>query len=206
MKIHVIGAGNVGGHLIHAATRAGHVVTVGVRSPEKIRDLLTETGASLSNTPDGADVVVSTIPHAAAVAILPTYGLTGYVLVDASNPLVWEGGPVHMPPDGYRSGAARIQDVVPGAKVVKAFNTFGAEHITGAADQERPLDCVIAGDDDGAKASVAELLRSLNMRPVDLGLLRNAATAEHLAVAWIQLAMPGGWGRGIELAVLGGPS
>ena len=125
-------------------------------------------------------------------------------MIDASNPLGWSGGPVHTPPEGYSSGAEHLQALMPNVKVVKAFNTFGAEHSVITADAERPLDHMIAGDDDTAKETVSELLRSLNMRPIDLGPLRNAATLEHLAVAWIHLAMPAGWGRGIQLAVLGG--
>ena len=84
------------------------------------------------------------------------------------------------------------------------FELAGGIAITGAADAERPLDHFIAGDHAEAKARVSTLLQSLHMRPIDLGPLRNAATLEHLAVAWIHLAMPAGWGRGIQLAVVGG--
>lgn len=202
MKVHVVGAGNVGGSIIRATARAGHKVTVGVRNPEKVQALLEETGATVAPNADTADVIISTVPHAAAVALLPSLGVEGKVLIDASNPLSWEGGPVHTPPAGHASGAAHLQSLMPEAKVVKAFNTFGAEHSTLTADAERPLDHLIAGDDAEAKALVSDLLKSLNMRPIDLGPLRNATTLEHLAVAWIHLAMPAGWGRGIQLAIL----
>ena len=203
MKIHVVGAGNVGGNIIRAAVKAGHTVTVGVRSPDKIQALLDETGVAVSHSAENVDIVISTLPHAAAASLLPGFGLEGKVVVDASNPLSWEGGPVHEPPEGYQSGGAHIQALLPESKVVKAFNTFGAEHSVSTADAERPLDHLIAGDDAEAKELVSELLRSLSMRPIDLGPIRNAATLEHLAVAWIHLAMPAGWGRGIQLAVLG---
>jgi len=204
VKIHVIGAGNVGGNVIRAATRAGHTVTVGVRSPEKIQDLLDGSGAVAADMPADAEIVVSTIPSAAAVELLPTLELGGKVLIDTSNPLTWSGGPVHSPPAGFASGGEYLQSLLPNTRVVKAFNTFGAEHISSAADGERPLDHFFAGGDDDAKARVSAFFESLNMRPIDLGPLRNAATVEHLAVAWIHLAMPGGWGRDIQLAVLGG--
>lgn len=204
MKIHVMGAGNVGGSIIRAAVRAGHSVTVGVRQPDKIRELLEETGASLSEQVGDADLIISTLPHAAAAEVLPTLGLEGRILVETSNPLTWAGGPVHTPPEGYRSGAEHLQALLPGTHVVKGFNTFGAEHTLRAAEGERPLDHLIAGDNAEAKDKVAELLRSMKMRPIDLGPLRNAATLEHFAVAWIHLAMPGGWGRSIQLAVLDG--
>ena len=204
MKIHVIGAGNVGGSIIRAAVRAGHEVTIGVRNPDKISELLEETGTSVSHSAEGIDIVISTLPHQAAASLLPTFGLEGKVVIDASNPVTWSGGPVHAPPEGHTSGAEHLQSLMPDTLMVKAFNTFGAEHSMSTADAERPLDHLIAGNDAGAKEKVSELLKSLNMRPIDLGPLRNAATLEHLAIAWIHLAMPAGWGRGIQLAVLGG--
>lgn len=204
MNIHVYGAGNVGGNIIRAAARAGHTVTVGVRDPSKYAALLQETGATASDSAAGADIVINTMPHGAAAALLPGAGLANTVLIDASNVLTWSGGPVHAPPEGFTSGAARLQALVPDVSVVKAFNTFGAEHTTGTADAERPLDHFFAGDDADAKATVAAFIESLNMRPIDLGPLRNAATVEHLAVAWIHLAMVQRRGRGIQLALLGG--
>lgn len=204
MKVHVIGAGNVGGSIIRATVKAGHTVTIGVRNPDKISDLLEETGTSVSHSAEGIDVVISTLPHEAAASLLPGFNLEGKVVIDASNPLTWSDGPVHNPPEGYTSGAERLQALMPETSIVKAFNTFGAEHSVGTAEAERPLDHLIAGDNAEAKEKVSELLKSLNMRPIDLGPLRNSATLEHLAVAWIHLAMPAGWGRGIQLAVLGG--
>ena len=203
MKVHVVGAGNVGGSIIRAAVQAGHEVTVGVRNPEKVSDLLAETGTSISHSAEGVDIVISTLPHAAASSLLPGFGLEGKVVIDASNPLSWDGGPVHSPPEGFASGAAHLQSLMPGVRIIKAFNTFGAEHSPLAAKGTRALDHFIVGDDQDAKQVVSELLKSMNMRPIDLGPLRNAATLEHLAVAWIHLAMPAGWGRGIQLAILG---
>jgi predicted dinucleotide-binding enzyme len=202
MKIQVIGAGNVGSHVIRAAVKAGHTVTVGVRNPEKIQALLDETGIEVAHSAEGKDLVISTLPYAAAAKLLPTFGLDGKVVVDASNPLGWADGPTHAPAEGHASGGAHLQALMPGVKIVKAFNTFGAELSTATADADRPLDHFIAGDDAEAKALVSGLLESLNMRPIDLGPIRNAATLEHLAIAWIHLAMPAGWGRGIQLAVL----
>lgn len=204
MKVHVVGAGNVGGNIIRALVNAGHTVTVGVRNPDKVSDLLQETGTTISHSAEGKDVIISTLPHPAAAALLPTFGLEGKIVIDTSNTIVWDGGPVHNPPEGFTSGAAHLQSLLPDSHVVKAFNTFGAEHSVSAAQSDRPLDHLIAGDQAEAKATVSALLESLNMRPIDLGPLRNAATLEHFAIAWIHLAMPAGWGRGIHFALLGG--
>ena len=100
MKIHVYGAGNVGGNIIRAAARAGHAVTVGVRTPSKYQALFDETGATAADSAADAHLVVSTLPHAAAAVVLPAAGLAGKVVIDASNPVGWSGGPVHTPPEG----------------------------------------------------------------------------------------------------------
>ena len=101
MRVHVVGAGNVGGSIIRATVQAGHEVTVGVRNPDKIKELLEETGVEVSHSAEGVDVVISTLPHDAAAGLLPGFGLAGKVVIDASNPLSWEGGPVHTPPEGH---------------------------------------------------------------------------------------------------------
>ena len=46
------------------------------------------------------------------------------------------------------------------------------------------------------------IVREIGFRAVDLGPLRNARLAEHIALAWIYLAMKGGMGRNIAWRVM----
>lgn len=101
------------------------------------------------------------------------------------------------------SAAQKIAEQVPAAKVVKAWNTIGAEHILEPARAGAPANLFVCTDDAKAREVVSGLGRQLGFVPVDLGPLRNARLAEHLALTWIHLAMKGGMGRDISIRVVG---
>jgi len=67
MKIGIIGAGNIGGALVHRFTELGHEVFVAnSRGPESLAALANETGAKPVSVPEAAqagEVVVVTIPE-----------------------------------------------------------------------------------------------------------------------------------------------
>jgi 8-hydroxy-5-deazaflavin:NADPH oxidoreductase len=141
MRIGVLGAGNVGGALAATWKDAGHEVVVSTR------DSVEETAAF-------GEVVVLAVPAAAATDVLRGAGsLAGKVLVDATNNV--SGGP---------DGTALAE----GAKVVKAFNTVFATFMH-ETPPERPASLVYCGDDEEAKAVVADLIRDARFEPVDAG-------------------------------------
>jgi NADPH-dependent F420 reductase len=207
MKIGILGAGNIGGNLGRRWAQNGHEIRFGVRAPNEIAALLAECGPNASaGDPRSAaafgDVVVVALPWAAVAEVLAQLGdLRGKIVVDATNPLKWQDGPVHAI-EG--SAAETIAGLLPGARVVKAFNTLGAEHILHPVVGGLPADAFVCTDDDQARAAVAELASQIGFRPLDLGPLRNARVAEHVAVAWIHLAMKAGLGRDIAFKVVGG--
>jgi predicted dinucleotide-binding enzyme len=47
-----------------------------------------------------------------------------------------------------------------------------------------PVSIPIVGDDAGARATVAELVKGMGLEPVDLGPLRFANTLEEMLVIW----------------------
>jgi 8-hydroxy-5-deazaflavin:NADPH oxidoreductase len=93
MKVAIIGAGNVGGALGRAWSRAGHAVVFGVRDPSaaEVRALVAETGAEALAPAAAAAagaVVVLALPWGAAEAAVRGLGdLTGKVVIDCMNPL-----------------------------------------------------------------------------------------------------------------------
>ena len=198
--IGIIGAGNVGAALGRRLTAAGFTVRFGVRDPAKAEALVAElAGASAASPAEVAgacDVVFLTIPGSAAVDVAAGLGdLDGTIVVDCTNPLGWDEGPVWKPP-AEGSNAAAIAARCPGARVIKAFNTFGAEFhgdpgLGGGARAEVPM----AGDDAEAKKAVSAIAETAGFAPVDVGPLRNAAALENHAVLWIHLAIAAGHGR-----------
>lgn len=196
MRIAIIGAGNVGGGLAAAATSAGHEVTVAAAHEENAAKVATNVGATSAATvaeaARGADVVLLAVPAGAAADVVGQLGdaVSGTVVVDATNPLndtyddLTTSGP---------SQAEELAAAVPGAKVVKAFNTILASRLGSPAEGDRPLPAFYAGDDDAAKATVADLLSSLGFRPIDAGGLRMARSLEELAFLNITLNARNGW-------------
>jgi NADPH-dependent F420 reductase len=206
-RIAIIGTGNVGGALGVRMSLAGYDVTFGTRRGAALEELVGRTGgrartAALAEAVATASVVVLAVPGAAAVEAARGLGdLSGKIVVDCTNPLRWDAGPVWTPP-AEGSNAAAIAAAAPGARVVKAWNTFGAEH-HGDPDlgDGRRADVFIAGDDADARQVVAEIASRCGFSPVDSGPLRNAAVLENVAILWIHLATVGGRGREFVLGM-----
>jgi 8-hydroxy-5-deazaflavin:NADPH oxidoreductase len=200
-NVAIIGAGNVGGNLGVRLSNAGVAVKFGVRGKTDVSPLLARCAkdASTAEPAEAAkwgDIVFLAVPGSAAVEVTRSLAkeLEGKVVVDCNNPLVWKEGPVWNPP-AEGSLALAIAKVAPGARVLKAFNTFGAEF---HADPKLPgggVDVYIAGDDAAGKKALSEVATQGGFNPVDAGPLRNASVLENLAMLWIHLATVGGYSR-----------
>jgi 8-hydroxy-5-deazaflavin:NADPH oxidoreductase len=208
MKIGILGAGNIGGNLGRRFAHAGHEVRFGVRDPDGLASLLEACGsnASAGDVPSAVafgEAVVIALPWGAVMDVLAAAGDTsGKILIDANNALEWEDGPVAALSS---SAAETIAARCPNARVVKAFNTLGAEHILNPVVGGVPADVFLCADDAAARDTVADLARAIGFRPLDVGPLRNARVTEAIAIAWIHLAMKSGLGRNIAFKVVGGP-
>lgn len=198
--IAIIGTGNVGGALAVRLARAGYAVRLGAREGKDLSPLVAEAGPNarqdtLAGAAAAASVVILAVPGNAVVEAATALGdLGGKVVVDATNPVAWSGGPVWAPP-AEGSNAATLAAALPGAHVIKAFNTFGAEFHADPALPGGPVDVQIAGDDATARSTVGAIAQRAGFTPIDVGPLRNAALLESLAVLWIHLATVGGRGR-----------
>jgi 8-hydroxy-5-deazaflavin:NADPH oxidoreductase len=196
MKIAVIGAGNVGGGLARAAVAAGHTVTVSASSPGKADEVAGATGAlsaeSNQQAVAGADLVLLAVPHSAVAAVAAEIrdAVSGVTVVDATNPLNETYSDLVIEGD---SAAGDLQALIPGASVVKAFNTLFASRYGAPHEDGRALPVFIAGDDADAKAEVAQFAQSLGFQTLDVGGLRHARGLEELAFLNIALNATHGW-------------
>jgi predicted dinucleotide-binding enzyme len=149
----------------------------------------------MPNVPAG-DIVILAVPYASAVAVVAQYGdaLAGKVIIDISNTFTGADDTGLVTPDGS-SGAQEIAKAVPAsAHVVKAFNTVFA-HVLALG---RPLDVLLAGDDERAKASVSAFIETLGLRPLDVGGLEMAHWLEGAGLLMTGLA---GHGVGFNIAL-----
>jgi predicted dinucleotide-binding enzyme len=133
----------------------------------------------------GAAVVVLTVPHAALESAVASCGaLDGRVVVDATNPV--GAGLVHALATG--SNAERVAAWAPGARVVKGFNTVGAEVMAAPQLAAGRASMGIAGDDAAAQATVRAMGEALGFEVLDAGGLSRARVLEHVALYWIGLS------------------
>lgn len=143
-----------------------------------------------SATIDG-DLVVLAVPYPAVAEILAANAeqLAGKVLVDLTNPLDFSTfDSLVVPADS--SAAAEIQAAVPGASVLKAFNTNFAATLASGTVGDLPTTVLVAGDDDAAKQTLLDLVRAGGLEGVDAGSLSRARELE--AIGFLQLTLAAG--------------
>jgi predicted dinucleotide-binding enzyme len=83
------------------------------------------------------------------------------------------------------SGGEQVQRWLPSARVVKAFNTVGYGMMFKPDLPGGPPDMFICGNDDAAKKTVAEILKSFSWETIDIGGIEGARLLEALAMLWI---------------------
>jgi|APFre7841882630_1041343.scaffolds.fasta_scaffold11274_3 predicted dinucleotide-binding enzyme len=204
--IAILGAGNVGMALAQAFVAKGETVTFGVPDPAKYRDEAARLGAAANvTTPEkaiaAADLVVLAVPYAAALSIarsVPDWN--DRILVDATNPLA--PGLSGLLVGSTTSGAEEIAAAAKGARVVKAFNTTGAENMADSRYPDGTVFMPVCGDDADARARVVALATLIGFDAVDCGDLRAARYLEPFAMTWIHMALKLGHGRRFAFARL----
>ncbi|MFZ4519784.1 MAG: NADPH-dependent F420 reductase [Microthrixaceae bacterium] len=213
LRVAFLGYGNVGAAIASAVARAGHDVVLAV-NPERPDgaalavaahpDLAGATVAPAAEAVAAADVVVLAVPFAGLDALLPPLAdaLEGTVVVDATNPV---GPGLTHGLGSSRSGAQHVAELVPGARVVKAFNVYGYENLSDPPTGPDGLRAVMpyAGDDVDAKAVVGGLLDGLGWEPLDVGPLAAAVDLEHMTLLWVRLVRVLGHDPRLVWAALG---
>jgi 8-hydroxy-5-deazaflavin:NADPH oxidoreductase len=199
MKVTVIGTGNMGSGFVKQFTAAGHQVQVVGRDAAKAEALARKHGARAvaPTAAADADAIVVATGYADAVAALKSVGsLVGKVIIDVTNPLTADYMGLTI---GHTTSAAEeIAKAVPGARVVKAFNTVFASVLTEGPDLDgSKVPVFVASDDAAARDAVAQLAKSAGFDAIDAGALKNARYLEPLAGLNIYLGYGAGLGTSI---------
>jgi 8-hydroxy-5-deazaflavin:NADPH oxidoreductase len=178
VKIGVVGAGHIGGTAAKLFARAGHSVAVSnSRGPASLAALVGSMGPnSKATTPEDAvkfgDTVLLAIPYR-KMDQLPAAGLfTGKIVIDAMNPYSAVGRVMEL---GDSTSSEEVAKRLPGARIVKAFNTMGWNTLASGsrpASEDR-LVVFLAGDDAAAKSTVAKLVDDIGFASIDTGSLRD---------------------------------
>lgn len=176
-NITIIGTGNM-------SSAIGGVLAAGGSSVEYV------SHEQSGSAPLTGDIVVLAVPYPAIAAIVAAYGaqLDGKIIVDITNPLNFETFDSLVVPAGS-SAAAELQAQLPGARVIKAFNTtFAATLATGSLGGVTTT-VLIAGDDISAKQQLAAAIAAGGLEAIDAGALARAHELEALGFLQLTLAV-----------------
>ena len=189
--IAIIGTGEVANALGPMFAEQGHTIVYGSRDPSRasVRDLVAKTGRGASSATPAeaaarAEVVMVAVPWDTVRDVVRSLGnLSGKIVIDPTNPRI-------VGDDGLRdwahdtSNAEIIQDLAPGARVVKALNTMNWRTMVDPLATGGPVSVPVVGDDEAAKAFVVELIDAIGLEPIDLGPLRYARMVEGMYILW----------------------
>jgi predicted dinucleotide-binding enzyme len=178
MKIAVIGAGMIGATVARLFVKADHEVAISnSRAPESLASLVAELGprARAMTVADAAgwgEVVLLAVPWRTPDALPPVAAVAGKIVIDAMNPYGADGKVSDL---GASSSSEETTKRLPGARLVKAFNTIWFKHLgeRGRPDlraAERHA-IFVAGDDEAAKRVVINLIDDIGFGAVDTGSL-----------------------------------
>lgn len=181
MHIGILGAGPVGQSMARALVAIGHDVTLSSRDPDsdRMQAVLAELGSRASaavpaQTVDQVRIVFLALRWDAIPDVLAQVADWGErILIDATNDLA-----------AAHSTSHALQEMT-GARVVKAFNTIGAEHYQDPIFAGTPATMLLCGDDAAARETTAALASELGFAPVDVGGLDRAPLLEAVARLWI---------------------
>ena len=192
MSIGIIGAGALGSNLARLLAKSGISTTIANRrGPQSLKELVDELGPSLraGTVPEAAsaDIVVVAVRWVdvqKALTGLP--GWNGRIVIDGTNALAFldPDSPDAKDPSnplaafaikaidlGGKHSSQIFRTLVPGARVVKAFNHLPVSVLPDPAVSGGQRVLFYSGDDADAKAKVRRLLEQTGHFPVDLGAL-----------------------------------
>lgn len=177
---------------------AGHACIIGSRNTEKAQAAVAElrekdvslplTGTTNAEAAAQGDVVVVTTPYAAQADTLPPLAAStvGKIVVSTVVPMAFEGGKASLLPVPEGSAAQQEQALLPGARVVAAFQNLSARKLL----RGDPLDAdvVICADDADGKRAIMQLAEAIEgVRGIDGGPLANAQLVEGVTVLLVAI-------------------
>jgi predicted dinucleotide-binding enzyme len=198
--IGLIGSGNIGSTVARLAVNAGYdVVVSNSRGPETLADLVHTLGpraraATAADAAEAADIAVVTVPLKNYRQV-PVEPLRGKVVIDTNNYYPDRDGHIEPLDDESTTTSELLQAHLPDSHVVKAFNNIYVDHLATlnrpAGDAERSA-LAIAGDDAGAKNTVAQFLDAIGYDTHDIGALSEGWRFQRDTSAYVTpYAVPG---------------
>lgn len=211
MKIGILGSGDVGKALAIGFASRNHDVMIGSREPEKLQECISEqkgriaAGTFEEAAKFGGLVVIATLFSGTkhAIELAGPANFAGKPVIDCTNPLRFEEGKMPALSIGFDNSAGEeVQRWLPNAKIVKALNIIGNQFMVDPKFPGGPPTMFIAGDDDGAKKTVTELIESLGWQGAvaDLGGIEESRYLEPMCIVWVHYGLRNGsWDHAFKM-------
>jgi predicted dinucleotide-binding enzyme len=196
MKVGIIGSGIVGQVLAKAFFSEGHQVTLGTRNivKEEVVKFKNENQkihiGTFEETASFGEVIVLAVHGGAAEDVINLSGKSNFsnkVVIDATNPIAAAppvNGVLQFFTNINESLMEKIQQQIPDAKVVKAFNSVGNGFMYKPKFAGGTPSMFICGNDDAAKKTVTEILTAFGWETEDMGKVEAARAIEPLCILW----------------------
>lgn len=199
--IAVIGAsGSMGSAISKSLSKGNYRLLLYAEKPEKIQKI-TDDILSINPLADiealpcpvnaswEADIIIVAVPYSAEKQVAEKIQAVANqkIVISISNPLNATFNGLTTAPDS--SAAEELQKLLPNAKVVKAFNTTFAGDFTNTIIGGQQVDAFIAGNDEDALETVAELVNTAGFNPIIAGDLSVSRTLENMQLLLIQLGI-----------------
>jgi predicted dinucleotide-binding enzyme len=181
MKIGVIGAGRIGSTFGALWVKAGHEVMFSDRDPEAVKRAMNGLGprASAGSVQEAVafgEAILIAVPYGALPAIRDQVGaqLKGKVVIDPNNPVPARDG--ELGAQAKEKGAAvSTAALLPGARLVRAFNSWGYALMAREANRPAPRMAIpVAADDPVALKVGMQLVSDAGFDPVNAGSLADS--------------------------------
>jgi 8-hydroxy-5-deazaflavin:NADPH oxidoreductase len=178
IKIGIIGTGRIGSTFGGLWAKAGHEIMFSDRDAETAKRAAESVGArARAGTAEEAvafgDAVLIAVPYGALPAIAQQVGekLKGKVVIDPNNPVPARDGALGV--QAKEKGAAiSTAAILPGARLVRAFNSWGYQTMAREANRPAPRMAIpVAADDPGALKVGLQLVTDAGFDPVPAGSL-----------------------------------
>ena len=178
MKIGIIGSGRIGSTFGGLWAKAGHEVMFSDRDPEQAKRAMDGLGARarIGSVPEAVafgDAILIAVPYGALPAIAQQVGgeLKGKVVIDPNNPVPSRDG--ELGTQAKEKGAAvSTAALLPGARLVRAFNSWGYATMAREANRPAPRMAIpVAADDPAALKVGLQLVQDAGFDAVAAGSL-----------------------------------
>ncbi|HEY3023787.1 MAG TPA: NAD(P)-binding domain-containing protein [Actinomycetota bacterium] len=177
MRIGIVGVGEKGAALAELLAKAGHQLAVADPLDDLAAKALAErlgTSVLVTTREEAArfgDGVVLAVPFDSEL-LPPASAVAGKVVIDATNAVTESGEPMDL---GARGSSLIVAEWLPGAVLVKAFNTLDGRTMLAEARPSVPRDqrfaVFVAGDNGRANARVSILIEEIGFTPIPTGSL-----------------------------------